>query len=867
LNHSSAVIDHSTIQGNLAARHDSGRGGGVYAEFGSTTLTNSTVSNNVAAQVYAYYGQQGGGVYLVPYNSGGTSLLTGNLFQGNTLGGATISGQMTLTGNTFTGNSYTSNAANGGGGVTLSGQGVFQNNSLRSNSSQNGGGGVFSGSLTITGNTFQGNTVTGDGGGLVANGPVTLVRNVIQDNTAGGCGGGVASYAVTLEDGDTILYNTAWYGGGLCVKANSGGASYQNLVILNNQGSVNGSGVYVDRGSASGVVTLRHLTIGHNTGGDGAGVTVKTGAVTFTNTILYSQAVGAQSINGSPTFNHTLRYQVTTPTVGAVSDLFAITGDPAFTTDGYHLTQPSAALDTGIATPVTDDADGSPRPLGLAPDLGAIESPYTQTVPTGVQASQQAGAPHWVMQWDVSSGATAWLLQQDYLVQFSYGGAATSPVISSLSVQESFPSALQLSGQDASPAMNFSSSGSQLTWSAKAPLGVGSSGWVGILGQSASVPPGLKLNSAGSLSYSFSAGQTYTLPLQASSQVPEKPLLPPVLISPKNGEMCLDEQGRLEANGLTYSGMLVKLYENSALVATATASASGEFNFTWTSALTTDNSINLYAIVCDPAQPNSCSAPSGSVHLDYPQAFWCPQRSYWEGSVGSYHYLFHFVNDQGRYATNDFELPGVYGFSNTQLHLYSCCDRTTNPFKVVADGVTYETPTAHQGRMWTFTIGAAHDVTVQSQCQVGGKGGGGRILIDPDGFIFDATKGGQYNAVTGVFSPVKALAGITITAYVYVPEWDSWVPWPAELYDNQVNPQVTGADGYFAFFTPPGKYYLQATGANGYRSWRSPLIEVIAQAVHANVPLTPWASSRVSSVTLSPDGPNRSTVVIPKGGA
>ena len=94
---------------------------------------------------------------------------------------------------------------------------------------------------------------------------------MIKNNKSGGCGGGVSSNGLALEDGDMPVHNnTAWYGGGLCIKANSGGASYQNLVILNNQGSVNGSGIYVDRGSASGAVNLRHLTIGRNTGGDGS---------------------------------------------------------------------------------------------------------------------------------------------------------------------------------------------------------------------------------------------------------------------------------------------------------------------------------------------------------------------------------------------------------------------------------------------------------------------------------------------------------------------------------------------------------------------------------------------------------------------
>ena len=87
------------------------------------------------------------------------------------------------------------------------------------------------------------------------------------------------------------------------------------------------------------------------------------------------------------------------------------------------------------------------------------------------------------------------------------------------------------------------------------------------------------------------------------------------------------------------------------------------------------------------------------------------------------------------------------------------------------------------------------------------------------------------------------------------------MPWPAHLYDDQVNPQVTDdahpdgitTIGYYAFFTPPGHYYLQVEGIPGYQEWRSPVVEVITQIVHVNVPYTPWVSDTdVYSVTVMP---------------
>ena len=75
---------------------------------------------------------------------------------------------------------------------------------------------------------------------------------------------------------------------------------------------------------------------------------------------------------------------------------------------------------------------------------------------------------------------------------------------------------------------------------------------------------------------------------------------------------------------------------------------------------------------------------------------------------------------------------------------------------------------------------------------------------------------------------------------------------------------MTGGNGYFAFFTPPSLYYLQIDGKEGFQSWRSPVIEVISEIVHVNVPLTPW-SEDVIQITLTADGPNLPVIGIRPG--
>ena len=80
---------------------------------------------------------------------------------------------------------------------------------------------------------------------------------------------------------------------------------------------------------------------------------------------------------------------------------------------------------------------------------------------------------------------------------------------------------------------------------------------------------------------------------------------------------------------------------------------------------------------------------------------------------------------------------------------------------------------------------------------------------------------------------------------------------------------MTGSDGYFAFFTPPGQYYLQVDGKPGYQPWRSPLIEVVNEIVHVNVPYTPWTEppvvETVTEVLLTASGPQPASITVPSG--
>jgi plastocyanin len=277
--------------------------------------------------------------------------------------------------------------------------------------------------------------------------------------------------------------------------------------------------------------------------------------------------------------------------------------------------------------------------------------------------------------------------------------------------------------------------------------------------------------------------------------------------------------------------------------------------------------IKIYARACAPDDPGQCSEASNQVEVLESQFNWCPQRSYWEGTIKDgalkgEEMTFRFRDSDGHFSTFSWQMPGVYGFWDTDLHLYSCCAEQTQAMTVTADGTVY-TPTSHEGTWYHFDItGGAHDVTIQSQCGDEKSESSGEILIDPDGYVFNVDEGGRYDpTMGGSFNPVEPISGVTVTCMMSAPQWGGWVPWPAHLYEDQVNPQVTDdvypdgitITGYYAFFTPPGHYYLQVEGIPGYQAWRSPVVEVITQIVHVNVPYTPWVSdTEVYSVSVMP---------------
>ncbi len=319
----------------------------------------------------------------------------------------------------------------------------------------------------------------------------------------------------------------------------------------------------------------------------------------------------------------------------------------------------------------------------------------------------------------------------------------------------------------------------------------------------------------------------------------------PAVSTPESGEMCHLSKG-FAVGGYAIPGAQIRFYNalTKELIPASNTVADDQGAFLGSipdNQHSTQNNRARLSFYCTQVVNGIESGPSAAVGLSEPSHCWCPQRSYWDGTIGGKKYSFKFrSNSNGKPSTTGWQIPGKFGFWNSALHLYVCCDNPRE-VKVIADGIEYQ-PSGHTGHYYTFNIKYAHDVIIVVDCEKGEESGkekesGGVVLIDPDGYV--------YNVKQGLASVVP---GAQVTCMAYDEANQSWMQWPAELYNKQVNPQTVGNDGYFAFFTPPGKYYLAVQNPDSYQAWRSRDIQVISEIVHQNVPYTPDPGSVAASV-------------------
>jgi len=375
-------------------------GGGIYCYAAHPTITNNTITDNIASSSNPAHG---GGIHLQECRR---SLVSGNSVTGNTASGG---------------------GSGRGGGLSLiySDEAIIRSNSIVSNTGSTAGTGsggglyAYGSNVTIDGNTVEGNVGSsngyGDGGGIwIEYGVVVLRKNTVLGNSAqtpsGGSGGGV--WGVYCEEidlyGNLIIDNAAQSGRGVTINQGSNFTLTNNVIAANRSGCgpwqecrgalcVSASSDYPSSG------TLLHNTIADNAGNEesaGQGLYVSDYvSIDLINNVIAGHTVGITSTHpasSTVTTDHTLFDDNGTNYGSGVTNSNELAGDPAFvnpTLGDYHLLTRSAAIDQGVAAGVPDDIDGDPRPLSAGYDIGADEWDPSKPPPTSTPTSTASSTP------------------------------------------------------------------------------------------------------------------------------------------------------------------------------------------------------------------------------------------------------------------------------------------------------------------------------------------------------------------------------------------------------------------------------------------------------------------------------------------
>ena len=226
---STAVLDGFTITaGNADSSYPNDRGGGMYNNVGSPTVTTCTFIGNTA--------DRGGGMY----NASGSPTVTTCTFIGNTanFGGGMYNSNSspTICNCIIRGNTVTQE---GGGIDCTTSEAVIINCLIEDNISGYYAGGINcseSSDLTIIGCTIRNNSAENDGGGIQFTVSSGQVINCSISNNVGLEGGGIWVRGTVHISNCTIVNNTATrsggYGGALALDYDS--ATVTNCILWDN---------------------------------------------------------------------------------------------------------------------------------------------------------------------------------------------------------------------------------------------------------------------------------------------------------------------------------------------------------------------------------------------------------------------------------------------------------------------------------------------------------------------------------------------------------------------------------------------------------------------------------------------------------
>jgi len=311
----------------------------------------------------------GASINFAPYLSGATISLT--------------SGEMALTGSLTIDASALSNGIRLDGGYASR---IFN---------VGGGATVVLNSLTLT----NGHSDANDWGGAIYNrGALTVSNCTLAGNfiDGGGSGGAIENVGTLTLSGCTFAGNGAGYAGAM---RNESTCLAQNCTFYGN--AVPGNGGAIDN-VFGGTLTLLHCTFyGNSAGGAGGGIENYLSQMSLTNCVvavnssddIYNWGGSTLTAGG---FNIVESLDDSGTLNGAAT---MIDADPMLAPLGNYggptQTMPplpdSPAIDSAAAGTLTTDQRGYPRPVGLGPDIGAVEGVYNAAGPGQLTGATRLG--------------------------------------------------------------------------------------------------------------------------------------------------------------------------------------------------------------------------------------------------------------------------------------------------------------------------------------------------------------------------------------------------------------------------------------------------------------------------------------------
>ncbi len=330
------------------------------------------------------------------------------------------------------------------------------------------------------------------------------------------------------------------------------------------------------------------------------------------------------------------------------------------------------------------------------------------------------------------------------------------------------------------------------------------------------------------------------------------PLLPPVITYPIPGTVC---DGMLKVVGRAYPNTNVDIYINSFLAGTAKADGLGHWAY---DGYFTDGDNTLYAVARFGGLTSSPS-PTVLVKVDHSLS-WSPMSLTFSDPAGSARTP---KGPDGRTDATGWQIflrPGqTYTVSVTL-----CCGAGDGVVALtLTDGSEIPLTDPDKDSVYTGVFTTSTDKPVSGSmklCVTCAKikiCSDGTVLIDPEGVIYDLTTGKPIPlSVATCFQAQSDGTGVGGAAI--------FSQWAAADF-GQINPQTTGDDGYFSFFTPAGTFRVEAWG-QGYQPYRTEDLVVVDTPVERNIPLTPLVEKKADYViSVGPNGFDPAVLTVPAG--